>query len=485
MIVDKFDTLVQRLKHKVLKEVAKSYWNGTIEEDRDEIPFKISPGPQAEMRCCIYKEREIVRGRVSLALGGHRKDKNLLQVIEAACDQCPIGGITVTDMCRGCIAHRCEQACRFNAISFGPDRRCIIDKTKCVNCGMCAKSCQFGAIVNKQRPCESACKIKAISKGPNGIASINEEKCVRCGQCSAACPFGAIMDKSFMTKCIDILKEGENGKHNNVYLIVAPSIKAQCHYSKLGQVITACKMIGFTNVTEAALGADIVALNEAHDLIEEGVCTSSCCPAFVLYVRKAFPELADKISHNYSPMAAMAKLIKMKDPTAKTVFAGPCIAKKMEMDREDSSKWVDCVITFEELQAMIDARGIELRDLEETKLDESSAFGRIFAKAGGLSEAVHQALYELGSDFEVKPVKASGLDQCRTALNQLKGNRFPGNFLEGMACPGGCIGGPACLTHGLKDEIIIDNYGKEASIRTIKEAVEAIEADPKIASNND
>ncbi len=484
MIVDKFDTLVQKLKWNVLKAVCKSYWDGTLEEDIDEIPYMISPGPNAEYRCCVYKEREIVRDRVKLALGGNPKDPNLLKVIKAACDQCPFGGMAVTDMCRGCIAHRCEQACRFNAISFGPDRRCNIDKTKCVNCGMCAKACQFGAIVNRQRPCEQACKIKAINH-VNGYASIDEEKCVRCGQCSAACPFGAIMDKSYITKCIDFLKDSKNGENSHVYLIVAPSIKTQLKHETLGQVVTACKKLGFFKVVEAALGADIVALNEAKDLEKEGECTSSCCPAFVLYVKKAFPELAEKVSNNYSPMAAIAKYIKLNDPLAKTVFAGPCIAKKMEMFREDSSKWVDCVITFEELQALADSRDIDAKTLEETALDQASFFGRIFARSGGLSDAVVQAFKEDGSSFEVKPVKCSGLDQCRTALTQMKGGRLPGNFLEGMACPGGCIGGPAALRHELKDPVTIDKYGQESSTPSIKASVEAIKVDVSIANNKE
>ncbi len=485
MIVDKFDTLVQKLKWNVLKEVCKSYWDGTLEEDKQKIALKISPGPNPEYRESIEREREIVEERIKLALGGNKENPNMIEVIKSACDQCPFGGMYVTDICRGCIAHRCAQACRIGAISFGADHRCKIDKTKCVNCGMCAKACQYGAIVNRQRPCEQACKIKAVNH-LDGYASIDEEKCVRCGQCSAACPFGAIMDKSYITKCIDILKDSLSGKNSNVYLILAPSVKTQTRHETLGQVVTACKTIGFTNVTEAALGADIVALNEAKDLEREGSCTSSCCPAFVMYVKKAFPTLAEKVSENYSPMAALAKHIKMKDPDAKTIFAGPCIAKKMEMFREDSSKWVDCVITFEELQALIDSRGIDVKTLEETSLDQASFFGRIFARSGGLSDAVVQAMKENGSEFEVKAVKCSGLDQCRTALTQMKTGRLPGNFLEGMACPGGCVGGPSALRHEpMKDPITIDKYGEESSMQSIKASVSALNVDCSIANNKD
>lgn len=478
----KFDTLVQQLKYRVLKEVAKDYWDGTLEEKKAGIPKVIAPGPKATMRCCVYKERAIAADRVKLALGGDKSNPNLLEVIEAACDECPFGGITVTSDCRGCLAHRCAQACRLNCISFGEDLHAHIDKSKCVNCGMCMKACQFGAIINRRRPCEASCKIGAIHARPDGISEIDEEKCTRCGQCSYACPFGAIMDKSYITKCIDIIKESEGGAKYKTYMIVAPSISSQFHYAKLGQVVTGIKALGFTDVVEAALGADLVALNEAKDLSEEGFCTSSCCPAFVRYVNTAFPTLAEKVSQNLSPMAAIAKYIKHIDPTGKTVFVGPCIAKKMEMFREDSAPYVDCVITFEELQALIDAREIDLTKLEEKPLDNASYYGRIFARSGGLSDAVRQALKEQNIDFEVKPVAVSGLDQCKMALTQAKNGRLQGNFIEGMACPGGCIGGPCCLTHEVRDASDVDKYGHESKETTMLGAANAAMADPKIAS---
>ncbi len=478
----KFDTLVQQLKYRVLKEVAADYWDGTLEEKKEGIPLLISPGPKATMRCCVYKERAIARDRVKIALGGDKGNPNLLEVIEAACDQCPFGGMKVTDMCRGCLAHRCAQACRLNAISFGPDHRASIDKSKCVNCGMCAKSCQFGAIINLRRPCEAACKINAIKPREDGITSIDESKCTRCGQCSYACPFGAIMDKSYITSCIDIVKGSENGKNYKAYMIVAPSISSQFHYATLPQVVSGIKALGFTDVIEAALGADLVAMNEAKDLSEEGDCTSSCCPAFVRYVETAFPELKGKISKNLSPMAAISKYLKQIDPSCKTVFVGPCIAKKMEREREEVKPYVDCVITFEELQALIDARGIDLSTLEGKPLDNASYFGRIFARSGGLSDAVAEALKEQNNPFEAKPVKVSGLDQCKMALAKYKAGRLEGNFIEGMACPNGCIGGPSCLTHEVRDAADVDKYGHESKETTIQSAIDTIMADPKIAS---
>lgn len=466
----KFETLVKQLKYTVLREVAKDYWEGDLWDKRIDIPKRISPGPKATRRCCIYKERAIVAERIKLALGGDKNNPSLLEVIESACDQCPFGGRQVTDLCRGCLAHRCAEACPKNAISFDDNYHAHINKDVCINCGLCAKACQFGAIANRRRPCEAACKINAIHAREDGISEINYDACTECGACSSACPFGAIRDKSYITKCIDILKNPENDGH--IYAIIAPSIPAQFAPAKLGQVLTGIKKLGFSRIYEAALGADLVAYNESKELSEEGFAISSCCTAFVNYIHKAFPELVEKISKNLSPMAARCKAIKEKYPFAKTVFIGPCIAKKKERFKEESAPYVDNVITFEELQALLGARQIEVEKLEESPIDDASYFGRIFAHSGGLSDAVNEALKEQNSDFVVKPVKASGLDQCKLNLNRIKKNTFQGNFLEGMACCNGCIGGPGCLTHQLSDQAKIDRFSKTSTIPTIKSAIE-------------
>lgn len=467
----KFDTLVKELKYKVLKEVAKDYYEGDLWEKRVDIPKRISPGPKATRRCCIYKERAIVAERIKLALGGDKNNPNLLEVIESACDQCPFGGRQVSDLCRGCLAHRCEESCPKKAISFDENLRAHINKDKCINCGLCAKACQFGAIVNHRRPCEAACKINAIHAREDGISQINYDDCTECGACSYACPFGAIRDKSYITKCIDILKNPENDGH--IYAVIAPSIAAQFTPAKLGQVLTGIKKLGFSKIYEAALGADYVAYNESKELSEEGFTISSCCTAFVNYIHKAFPELVEKISKNLSPMAARCKIIKQKDPKAKTVFIGPCIAKKKERFNERSAPYVDNVITFEELQALFGARNIDVEKVEESTIDDASFFGRIFAHSGGLSDAVNEALKEQNSSFEVKPVKASGLDQCKRNLSNVKKGTFQGNFLEGRACANGCIGGPGCLTHQLSDQAKIDRYGKRSTQPSIKAARES------------
>ncbi len=466
-----FDTYVQKLKYKVLREVARHDYEGRLQDSYLDIPKQISPGPKSALRCCIYKERAITAERVKMAMGGHKENPNVIEVIDIACDECPVSGYRVGPDCRGCIAHRCASVCPRGAISFDENHHAHIDPDKCINCGKCAGVCPYSAIQNHTRPCERACKVKAISQGENHVAKIDDSKCISCGACVYQCPFGAIQDKSFLLDAIRLIRESENNKKYRVYAVVAPSISSQFVHVKVGQVITALKHLGFFTVIEAALGADMVAYKEARELAEKGFLTSSCCPGFVAYIEKTFPALKQHISHNYSPMAELGRYIKETDPTAKVIFIGPCTAKKAEAQRENVKEHVDCVLTFEELQAWIDSRDLDLASLEVGVLDNASYFGRIFARSGGLSDSVVQALKEQNIDFIVNPVVCDGIEECRLALLKKQKNLLKENFIEGMACSGGCIGGAGCLTHGPKDKGEVDKYGHEAYEKTIGDAL--------------
>ena len=467
----KFDTKVQYLKYKVLREVARQAWNDTLLQNVLDIPKIIVPGKTSTMRCCVYKERAILGERVKMAMGGNPENHNVIEVIDIACDECPAAGYEVTDSCRGCLAHRCEDVCKRGAISFDHNHVAHIDKSKCVECGQCAKVCPFAAITNRKRPCQNACKVKAISINDENAAAIDNGKCIECGACVYQCPFGAITDKSFILNVIDIIKKSENNKNYKVYAIVAPSISSQFTYAKLGQVITGLKNLGFHTVIEAALGADMVALAEAKELTEKGFLTSSCCPAFVKYIENSFPDLVPHISHNLSPMGALAKYLKDNEENAKVVFIGPCTAKKAEALKDDVKPYVDSVLTFEELQALFDSKDIDIMTLEEGVLDNASYFGRIFARTGGLSDAVVESLKEQNLDFDLKAISCDGIEACKTALLKKSKNVLDANFIEGMACVGGCIGGAGCLTHGEKNKAQVDEYGKEAFEKTILDAV--------------
>lgn len=471
MNIRKFDTKVQHLKYKVLREVARKAWNDTLLEKVLDIPKEIVPGKTPTMRCCVYKERAILGERVKIAMGGDKENPNIIEVIDIACDECPAAGYEVTDSCRGCLAHRCEDVCKRGAISFDHHHVAHIDKSKCVECGMCAKVCPYFAIVNRKRPCQIACKVKAISINEDNAAAIDNSKCIQCGACVYQCPFGAISDKSYILNVIDLIKKSEDNKKYKVYALVAPSISSQFTYAKLGQVITGLKKLGFYTVIEAALGADMVAHAESKELAEKGFLTSSCCPAFVQYIKSAFPQLLPMVSHNLSPMATIAKYIKETEKDTKVIFIGPCTAKKAEVQLEKVKPYIDAVMTFEELQALFDSKDLDITTFEEDVLDNASYFGRIFARSGGLSDAVKQGLAEQNIDFDLKPIACDGIEECRVALLKKSKNVLDANFIEGMACVGGCIGGAGCLTHGEKNKAQVDEYGKEAMEKTITDAI--------------
>lgn len=470
--MNKFDNKVQYLKYRVLKEVARLAWDGILLENVLEIPKRIVPGKTPTMRCCVYKERAILAERVKLAIGGNRYNKKVIQVIEMACEDCPTGGYEVTSACRGCLAHRCEESCPVGAITFGSDQKAHIDKSKCIECGRCSETCPYRAINNYKRPCETSCKVKAISMGEDKSACIDYDKCIACGACAYQCPFGAITDRSYILDVIDMIQQSEDGRKYKVYAMLAPSVASQFRYATLGQINTAIKMLGFSDIVEVAHGADVVAMEESQELKEKGFLTSSCCPAFVNYVEKFFPELKDRVSHSLSPAGRLASILKEKDPTAKTVFIGPCTAKKTEFQKVEYQGLVDSVITFEELQALIDSKYIDVDKLPETEISHSSPFGRNFARSGGLSQAVSQIFKENGDDFEVSAIACDGIEECRIALMRATKGVLPHNFIEGMACKGGCIGGAGCVNHGEKNRKKIDDYANASDVKTISESVE-------------
>jgi iron only hydrogenase large subunit-like protein len=313
-----------------------------------------------------------------------------------------------------------------------------------------------------------ACKPKALSVGPDHSIAINPDKCISCGACVYQCPWGAITDKSFILDAIKILKS-----EAKVFAVVAPSIASQFTYAKLGQVASAIKALGFFSVVEAALGADMAALAESKELSEQGRLCSSCCPAFVDYIRKNHPELMPKVSKSLSPAAMISKYIKENNPDCKVVFIGPCTAKKSEYEHLE---YIDCTITFEELQALFDSRDVELSSLQESALDNASYYGRIFARCGGLSSAISQGLKEQELDFDFKPLVCNGIAECKTALAKLAKGAVDNNLIEGMACVGGCVGGAGCLTHGAKSALNVDKYGRQATESAIKDAVGALNA---------
>lgn len=474
-----FETSVQEIKYKVLKKVAELAYAGELNpENTLGIAEEIIPEGKPTMRCCIYKERAIINQRVSAAIGGGGRSRRAVRVLPIACDECPIEGIQVTHSCRGCIAHYCMNTCPKGAISI-VNLRAQIDKTKCVECGQCLSSCSYSAIVRVVRPCVEACKARAIEIDTDTRkARINEEKCVSCGACVSHCPFGAITDESYLPEIIDLIRGSDENRKYRVYAVIAPSIATQYPKLSVGRMVTALTKLGFYFVAEAAEGADLTAWEEAGELAEKGFLTSSCCPAFVSFVEQEFPNLKNYVSHTLSPMAAIARRIKEKDPTAHVVFVGPCIAKKSEVMNTRAGEYVDYTMTFEEMQAMFGARGVDPDACEEAKLRSVSPYGRGFARCGGLADAVREALSEQdvsAETFALDPAIGDGLAECKKLLTITRSGKLKQNFIEGMACKGGCVGGPACLTHNPRALPQLDRHKSQAtgSIRgTVNEGAE-------------
>lgn len=442
-----FGTDINKIRYEVNVEVAKAAFANQLEEKRDEIPYAIIPGNTPSYRCCVYREREIIRQRVRLAEGHSAvagvENKNIVQVIPAACEGCPINRFSVTNNCQMCMAKKCMGACNFGAITF-EQGRAHIDPKKCKECGKCAEACPYNAIADLMRPCKRSCPVNAISLDDDMIVVIDEEKCISCGQCVVNCPFGAIADKSFMVDVIKLINQGKK-----VYAMVAPAIEGQFGADvSVGMIRQAIKALGFEDMYEVSLGADFVSKNEAEELaekLEEGKkMTTSCCPAFVNMIKKHFPQVLEYMSTTVSPMTATGRIIKAMDSEAVCVFIGPCIAKKGEVIDSITYGGADYAMTYEELASMFEAKEIDPADFEE-EIQQGSKYGKNFSVSGGVTASVIEVFKEKNHNVDVKVAKCNGAAECKKALMMLKVGRLPEDFVEGMACVGGCVNGPMMI----------------------------------------
>ncbi len=478
-------TSVNDIRRRVFTEVARLSYEGGDFSRIEEIPFQIIRGEVASYRESVFLERAIVGERLRLSIGlPLRKmtehapisdgieesaiaekyyDPPLVNIIKFACHSCPDNVVRVTDACQGCLAHPCVEVCPKDAVSI-KDGRSIIDQDKCIKCGKCIKVCPYNAIMKIERPCARVCGMDAIGSDELGRADIDYDKCVSCGMCLVNCPFGAIADKGQIFQTIQAIKSDVP-----VYAAIAPAFVGQFGPKLTPEKLRdAFKQLGFEDVVEVAIGADLCTIEEAKDFLEEvpekqPFMATSCCPAWSVMAKKLFPELASYISMALTPMVLTGRLIKKKHPGCKVVFVGPCAAKKLEASRKSIRSDIDFVLTFEELMGMFEARDVDFGAItNESKLSESSGDGRGFAVSGGVANAVVNCIKELQPNREVKVVNAEGLRDCKKMLMMAKAGKYNGYLLEGMACPGGCVAGAGTLQPIIKSSAAVNINKKNA-----------------------
>ena len=259
-----------------------------------------------------------------------------------------------------------------------------------------------------------------------------------------------------------------------VYALVAPAIVGQYGDVSVGQLRSAFKAIGFAGLVEVALFADILTLKEALifdkriKIDEDFMLTSCCCPIWIAMVRRSYGQYMKKIPDSVSPMVASGRAVKRLEPSAVTVFIGPCIAKKVEARDQDISDAVDFVLTFEETRDIFDAFHIDFSNLAEDEKEHSSRAGRIYGRTGGVSEAVRETVRRLNPHrlIDVRAEQADGTKSCSELLQRLQEGRITANYLEGMGCEGGCAGGPKVLIDPEDGKCYVNLYGKASSFET-------------------
>ncbi|SLM13417.1 Hydrogenase large subunit domain protein [uncultured spirochete] len=463
------------IRRKIFVGVTRFVLAGKKPEDIDYLPFDIIDMGKPTYRCCSYRELSIVKQRIRLAFGLpliEERDNTpvsagigeaftdrkvisapLVNVIRAACEKCPEDKVIVTDMCQSCMAHPCSIVCPVNAISFPNGGKAFIDQKKCVKCMKCVKACPYQSITRMVRPCAAACGVDAIHSDPDGYATIDQDKCVNCGLCTVSCPFAAISDK---TELVQILHQLMGPEDRRPYAILAPSFVGQFgRLASPGAIVAGLRAVGFRGVREVALGADCDTLLLAKRLAEKSspdnpqhktFLGTSCCPSWVKTARRHFPEFADNIAESFTPMVETAKIIKDQDPSARVVFIGPCIAKKAEALEPEMQPYVDHVLTFEELAAIFVAKDIDLAEITPVEFpDEASALGRGYAVAGGVATAIAETARQKYGKENIAVARADTLRNCRAMLADIKSGKTSPELVEGMACPGGCVGGPGTL----------------------------------------
>lgn len=318
-----------------------------------------------------------------------------------------------------------------------------------------------------QSECIKKCPFDAMSMKPEGGIAIDQSLCMGCSECIEGCAHEKL---SASTDIIPALKAIRSTK-GLAYAMIAPAFLGQFSLSVTpGKLRNAMKKIGFDGMVEVALLADILTLKEAlefdKNIKEESdfQLTSCCCPMWIAMIKKIYNQLMPHVPGSVSPMVACARTIKVLHPEAITVFIGPCLAKKAEAREKDLIGDVDYVLTFQEVQSIFEALDINPEEMEESEKDHSSRAGRIYARAGGVSEAVESTVNCINPNREitVKTKRADGVPACKAMINDLLEGKADANFYEGMGCKGGCVGGPKAVTSVEEGTKAVNKYGDDS-----------------------
>lgn len=413
------------IRPRILYQVAKAAWEGKLFERREEICRLV----QAEFKDKATRRQVANQIRIAMGLEPHDGD-------------------TV-------IGEHDEEA----LMGMGSEPVMITDAEAC-------SACPEG-----DRACEKVCPVAAISRDELGKVRIDHSKCLGDGYCVQACSFGALADKTNFVPLIDLLRQ----RTHPVYASVAPAFAGQ-----FGPDVTAGKLrsallkLGFEEMVETALYADLITIKEAFEFDHyvknetDFLITSCCCPVWIKLIENKFPQLLDHISPSVSPMVASARVIKALQPEAKVVFIGPCVAKKSEAQLPELKGAVDFVLTFQELGTIFEATGIDPAQQPDEENSQASWGGRVYGRTGGVSAAVESTLEKLvprrAQSF--KSLKADGIPDCQKTLDQISRGEIDANFIEGMACKGGCVGGPGRILSPQEGTEYVNAYGDSAATKT-------------------
>lgn len=345
---------------------------------------------------------------------------------------------------------------------------CLLNPTKyapVIRIGEC--KCSDG----EKAACAGKCLFDALHTGTDGNITVNPALCVGCDECVLNCRAKKLTESRDILPALNMVQNGETP----VYAMIAPAFINQFSSDVTpGKLRTAFKMLGFAGMVEVALFADILTLKEALEFDKNILnekdyqLTSCCCPIWIALIRRVYHELVPHVPGSVSPMAACGRSIKALHPEAKTVFIGPCIAKKSEAREKDIADSTDYVLTFREIQDIFDFAGILPAELSEDERDHSSKAGRIYAMMGGVSEAVKNTVQQLNPnrEIEIRTVQADGVPACKAMLDDLLKGKRTANFIEGMGCVGGCVGGPRALVPKEEGRKSVLQYGNSATYRT-------------------